>query len=604
VNDNNSDSRDLAVAWWDRISLRIGFGVLVVTTTALAATGWLFNAHEESLFREQHTAHAHAIAIIIGEKLADRMMAGGGAATWATVAQEAERLRETAGVSRIVLIGNSGLVKMSTDPVVSGAHPELRDGVNGETVSSVVDEGGVPVLRVVSAIRARPGCLVCHRETDAAGNPPPRGFLAVDFGLGHLEATEAHRRSDILTIAAVSGVVLLLVIFWLFEHYAMRGIAAIDAAAGRLARGDLSARADVVGRGELSQLGGRFNRMAQRIEEQVARLEASNLESSLLYELVVEVARNVEVSDVAATIAKVLTRKLRPERMAFLVKTVDGQWICATRPDESLLRADGGLAGAAATWPEPLRAVLQGLDVGLVERAVRETSIQYGETDAAFEFVMPLVSEGEVVGLLACRPGARRVPIQRELIENLGAHLTLAVENALHYTGAVTDALTRLRNKGYGLARLDEAVYAAQRQDAALALAMLDIDFFKRVNDTYGHPVGDEVLKAVARRISRCIRKADVAVRYGGEEFMVILPHTQPNKTEEIGERLRAAVAARPVRVADRQIDLDITVSVGVAMYVRGVDSAATLIERADKALYRAKGAGRNRVEIDDGTPP
>ncbi len=600
-NNNNTDSTELAVNWRNRISLRIGFGVLVVTTVALAVTGWLFNAHEETLFRKQHTVNAHAIATIIVEKLADRMMAGGGATTWATVAQDAERLRETAGVTRIVLVSNAGLVKMSTDPAYTGTHLELRDGMTDAAVSTVLDSAGGPELRVISAIHARPGCLACHTDRDADGKPPPRGFLTVDFSLTPLEVTARHRRNDILTIGIVSGVVLLGLIFWLFGHYVMRGIKTISSAAGRLAGGDLGARAVVAGNDELSQLGGRFNLMAQRIEQQVIRLEASNLESSLLYELVVEVARNIEVNEVVATITKVLARKLQPGRMAFLVKSADGQWICAVKSDEKLIYADGELVDAPEAWPEPLREALTGLDIALVVNAAREAKTQYSDADTAFEFAMPLVSDGMLVGLLACRPGEQRVPIQRDLIENLAAHLTLAVENALNYTGAVTDNLTQLRNKGYGLARLDEAVYAAQRQGGGLALAMLDIDFFKRVNDNYGHPIGDEVLKSIARRIARGVRKADVAVRYGGEEFMVILPQTKSEKVAEIGERLRAAVAARPVRVADDQISLDVTTSVGVALFQPGSDDAASLIERADKALYRAKEAGRNRVEIDAG---
>ncbi len=598
---NNADTTDLAVNWRNRISLRIGFGVLVVTTVALAVIGWLFNAHEETLFRQQHTVNAHAIATIIVEKLADRMMAGGGAATWATVTQEAERLRETAGVTRMVLVSNTGLVKMSTDPAYTGTHLELRDGMTDVAVSTVLDSAGGPELRVISAIHARPGCLVCHTERDADGNPPPRGFLTVDFSLAPLEVTARHRRNDILTIGVISGVMLLGVIFWLFGHYVMRGINTISSAAGRLAGGDLSARAVVAGNDELSQLGGRFNRMAQRIEQQVVRLEASNLESSLLYELVIEVARNIEVSDVVATITKVLVRKLQPEYMVFLVKAPDGKWVCAVKPDEPLIFIEGGLVGAPEAWPEPLREALTGLDVSLVVRAERQAKTQYSDTDTAFEFAMPLVSDEMLIGLLACRLGARRMLIQRDLIENLAAHLTLAVENALNYTGAVTDNLTQLRNKGYGLARLDEAVYAAQRQGGGLALAMIDIDFFKRVNDTYGHPVGDEVLKSIARRIACGVRKADVAVRYGGEEFMVILPQTKSEKVAEIGERLRATVAARPVRAADGQISLDVTASVGVALFQPGSDDSASMIERADKALYRAKEAGRNRVEIDAG---
>lgn len=119
------------------------------------------------------------------------------------------------------------------------------------------------------------------------------------------------------------------------------------------------------------------------------------------------------------------------------------------------------------------------------------------------------------------------------------------------------------------------------------------------VNDTYGHPAGDTVLKEVSRRIAACVRKADIALRYGGEEFMLILPQTETQALATIGEKVRQAVAAKSVDLGAKGIALPITISVGVAAFRADSDSAETLIARADAALYRAKQNGRDRVELD-----
>jgi diguanylate cyclase (GGDEF)-like protein len=128
---------------------------------------------------------------------------------------------------------------------------------------------------------------------------------------------------------------------------------------------------------------------------------------------------------------------------------------------------------------------------------------------------------------------------------------------------------------------------------------MCDIDHFKRVNDTYGHPAGDGVLREVSRRIVACVRRADIALRYGGEEFMLILPQTDANLLVAIGEKIRQAVSATPVDMGAAGVRLPLTISVGVAAFRADSDSGETLIARADAALYRAKEGGRNRVECE-----
>jgi diguanylate cyclase (GGDEF)-like protein len=597
----DEDQAEFEVNWWRRVSVRIGFGVLAVTATTLISIGWLINSHEQELFREQHTANAHAISRVIVDRLADRMMVGGGASVWTNVSEEAAHFVKTTGVTRIFLVSVTGQVKVVTDPAFRASVLALPANPEQADAQETTGDDGLRWLRVVHPVVTRPGCIGCHGQADAVRGQKVRGYVVVDFDLGPLERTAEHRRSEIVTIGVVSGFVLLALIFWLFEHSVMRAIMSVVTAAGRLANGDLHARADVADHNELGQLARRFNTMAGRIEGQVARLEASNLESALLYELVVEVSRSIEVTDVASTIVKVLVQNLQPERIVFYAATAEGHWVCAARTDERPKTCEGDLEAALVAWPESLAQTLDGFDRDLVTGACHDGELKVLGNGATRQFAMPLITEHRLIGLLVCTLSWQRIRVQKELLGNLAAHLTLALENALHYTGAVTDMLTRLRNKGYGLARLEEAVYSAQRQNLGLALAMLDIDLFKRINDSRGHPVGDLVLREIGRRIQHSIRKADVPVRFGGEEFMVILPQALAEKLGDIGERLRAAVADVPVVIDQSGTAIPVTLSVGIAVFKTGSDTAATLLERADQALYRAKRGGRNRVEIDFG---
>jgi diguanylate cyclase (GGDEF)-like protein len=161
---------------------------------------------------------------------------------------------------------------------------------------------------------------------------------------------------------------------------------------------------------------------------------------------------------------------------------------------------------------------------------------------------------------------------------------------------ASTDPLTGLHNRRSGLDVLTQSAAASARYGQSLSVALLDLDHFKRVNDTYGHNVGDEALKHVARLLKRATRKADFPMRWGGEEFVLLMPSTGAAGARVCGERIRMAVAAAPLELGDGKT-LPLTASIGVATF-DGRESETQLIERADKALYAAKERGRNRVEV------
>jgi len=158
---------------------------------------------------------------------------------------------------------------------------------------------------------------------------------------------------------------------------------------------------------------------------------------------------------------------------------------------------------------------------------------------------------------------------------------------------ATIDPLTGVRNRRYVLPELERLFQRSLREGRALACMMLDADAFKSVNDTHGHRKGDEVLHLLARRIVDAVREYDLVGRYGGEEFIIVVPELDPSQVRMMAERIHDSIGSAPLA------GLEITVSVGVAFLSDADARADDLIHRADQALYRAKRAGRDRVEVD-----
>ncbi|MEQ1771097.1 MAG: diguanylate cyclase [Devosia sp.] len=186
-----------------------------------------------------------------------------------------------------------------------------------------------------------------------------------------------------------------------------------------------------------------------------------------------------------------------------------------------------------------------------------------------------------------------RTQIRRQ---RYAAELRQSVTNTLAL--AVTDELTGLYNRRYFDRHLSLMLDKAREQERDMAVMLIDMDFFKSVNDTHGHDIGDSVLKEFAQRLRRNIRGVDLACRFGGEEFVVLMPDTDYRQAQSVAERVRMSVAERTFQ-APGERPLTVTCSVGVALNEQAQDSPESILKRADVALYRAKREGRNRVVFD-----
>jgi len=216
--------------------------------------------------------------------------------------------------------------------------------------------------------------------------------------------------------------------------------------------------------------------------------------------------------------------------------------------------------------------------------------------DAHNVAVIPLFAEGRPIGAIVVEHSGRTQRIERRVLATLGqfaAHTSLALRNAwsLHEIRkmASTDGLTGIANRRTFEEVLEREISRARRNGEQVTLVLLDIDHFKKLNDTHGHQTGDDVLRATGAALASQCRDFDTAARYGGEEFVVILPSCSPRESLVAGDRLRTAIAAADLPV-------EVTASAGVATFPTHASDPQGLIKAADEALYESKRSGRDRV--------
>lgn len=217
--------------------------------------------------------------------------------------------------------------------------------------------------------------------------------------------------------------------------------------------------------------------------------------------------------------------------------------------------------------------------------------------------IFPLIGRKSVLGCIVAHSNTDKLSEKEiDYLTQLSKQSSITLQRASNYAEvlqhATLDALTGLNNRRQFETRLKQEVSSAQRQNKPLCAMMIDIDFFKKVNDTYGHIAGDSVLKNVATTIKTELRESDIASRYGGEEFAILLPFTKLEEASAVAQRLRQAVEGTPIDVPTETgtpVKIKITISLGVYEY-RITDTPQGLYEKADKALYQAKTTGRNKV--------
>lgn len=398
---------------------------------------------------------------------------------------------------------------------------------------------------------------------------------------------------------AVAGVLLLgmLVVFLLVEHFLNRPLRRLDIAVQRLGLDGYAAPVTVEGGAEeITRLAANFELVRKQLRRQ----------------LLIATGRTVIASTLTgnAPLEQALDQVLRS-----LIDLVDADVaMILLRPHSQMphgLLLSTGVAEPAPTWAE-----LEGSE-GIIGNLIREprflvrTRLSPEERSSAEEqlglrdcLAEPLRSEDHDLGLLLV--GNKRRPYVDEdytLCRGVADQIVIAVEKstrlAVTQREATTDEMTGLYNYRFLVGYLDQQVNVAERASSPLSVLMLDLDHFKAVNDSHGHPAGDRLLRQFASLMVETIRKSDLAARYGGEEFVVVMANTARDDAEVVADKIRAAVEEMAVKLDDGS-EVRITVSIGGVTFPEGSRGARNLLDLSDRALYAAKRNGRNRVEFLD----
>ncbi len=256
------------------------------------------------------------------------------------------------------------------------------------------------------------------------------------------------------------------------------------------------------------------------------------------------------------------------------------------------LKPESGIAGKVFTEKKSIITNLGGNDPRFNQLS--------SDTNVSSLICVPLIAKGECIGIINItnkKNGKLFNKKDLEFVEALANQAAIAVDNAQLYELATKDGLTKLYIHRHFYFLLESEVKRVQRYHHVLSVLMMDIDNFKHVNDTYGHLVGDMVLKEIAATIQKTIRHVDIPARYGGEEFTVILPETAAVNALIIAERLRQRISEIEV-VVDENTIIRPTVSIGVAEFPNAAENAKDLIDWADKALYMSKENGKNCIHL------
>lgn len=379
--------------------------------------------------------------------------------------------------------------------------------------------------------------------------------------------------------------------------------------------GELTHRVSVDSQDELGELAGHFNEMADLL--MTAHVEAAYQEEALREtndQLVTGLAwiekRNEQI--MSLTEMGELIQSCTDEREAH---TVIARGMQKIAPDLSgslhILEPSGTRLEVTEVWGTPSPGPTSfapeecwGLRRGRLHRVTdREEGLPCSHTSADTHLCLPLTAQGESIGLLVLEGGALSTGESYEdtsLFATVSEHVALALatlrlrERLRHQS--IRDPLTGLFNRRYLEETLDREISRAIREGLSLSVVMIDVDNFKSYNDTFGHGAGDEVLRHLGRFLKKHLRNEDICCRYGGEEFLLVLPHATASDARDRIDALREMFADTSVGEANDMGGL--TFSAGVAGVATSVGSGALAIAAADQALYRAKAAGRNKVVL------
>ncbi len=429
------------------------------------------------------------------------------------------------------------------------------------------------------------------------------GAISLEFSIEEINREIRQNNIKMAGIWVIRFIIFLGLIAILLSYIITHNIRDMVGFFGRVSSGDLAVRAPVKGEDEIGQLAIGFNRMAASLETTKKELDQRLLEIYALYNVSKTLNASFETEQLLLQLVNDISKSMDIDRIMVMLldKRHDELNIASYTgfSEEEVAKLQGrieeGLYHLVASTGKSRLVEDVDLDPNVRPEDVLSTRIKS-------MMVVPFLRRGEVLGLICAykdKPSNFR-PTDLNLFNSVAEHLAIALENARLFEKtkkmAITDGLTGLYNKRFFIDVMGTELTRAKRCEHALSLFMMDIDNFKHYNDTNGHQAGDDLLIEMGNLLTRSVRKIDIVCRYGGEELVVILPETDKAGAKVLADKLVKAIANHPFKHREKQPLGTISVSMGVATFPADADDADGLVGKADKALYDAKHAGKNRA--------
>lgn len=584
-----------------KVVLAIGLLVLV---TAGASWYWLISQNRKNLM-SQALEYTASYSDLIKKSVYYDMLTFNRDGIQHTI----ESISSSGGIRRIRIFDSKGKVFYSSHKALIGTFVDRKSfacaGCHSDpekpSTSLITDrrwvtyagKGGRSLLTYVEPIFNEPSCdtSACHVHS----GQKVLGILETDFSVSDIDR---HTRSQTLQMThyAVSMILLLaLTIYLVIRKFVLKPLSALSHGMKKVATGSLQEGVDIRSADEIGVLANTFNLMTRDLSVAREEIRKSGAELKALYDISLVIAKTHDAKRLLSGVLDALT----------------GMDLMSIERRGALLLVEEGRLNLNASLGLPDQLCAISLNTGVDHclcRSVAKTgellisrgfSCHKGHTSGHEEMcpqghiIVPLKSEAEVAGVLCLYVGPG-VAIENSFLNTLrsaGSELGIAIDKARLYKKtkelSLLDSMTGIGNRRLLEVMLHKSFAQALRFGRPLSLMMIDIDHFKKFNDTFGHVEGDRILAGVAQIIAGRTREGDLVVRYGGEEFLILLHQTALEEALEAAEGLRTAV----------EVGMPVTISLGVAALSERLRSEVDLIKEADEALYRAKRNGRNRIE-------
>ena len=550
-----------------RIGLKIAATVAIAVCVGLTASVLFYSKQQESSILRQNALTTSKLTNSITEVLQAIMLTGNGDLARAL----ADHLKHLRGVDDLRIVRTDGLEAFRDNKTIENVnkrrgdeefiprdeveviralpvgHGPLTQAVSSQKTVTYYETAasGERVLTFLAPMLAKKDCAECHGKKEAV-----RGLIKITTSLRDAQADIAASQQQALGVMMLTILLVLLVTALVLRRLVALPIGRVTEAVRRVSGGNLTEEVPKIGHDEIGQMAESFNAMIKQVLQTYSGLQS---EQDKLTTLILGARDGIVVTDKSDVVVLV-----NPSAEVLLEK------------DFSQIVHEG--FPNLVNDPKLIRGLLE------AERGQNESlQIEYKERVLILRAATIRSNDGDAIGSAA-------------LIRDVTARTRM--ENELRKLATI-DALTGLYNRRYLDERLQEELQRAGRYGQPLAVLLFDADHFKHFNDEHGHEQGDRVLQALGREVRSAVRDVDVPCRYGGEEFMVILPNTNAGAAQMVAERLRK-------RVAETLVDgLSVTISIGVAeTLINGTSDPEGLVKLADTALYAAKENGRNCVQL------